>query len=331
MFHRGLRRSTIGTRLRAALVCALVFASFVAAAQSFPSKPIKLVVPYPPGAAADAIARLVAPKLTEDLGQPIVIENRGGAGGNIGSEFVAKSAPDGYTVEVSTDGPHVGNAFLLKSMPYDPIKDFTPITLAVKNILVLVANPSLPVNSVPELIEYAKKNPGKLSFGTPGNGSPHHFAGALFNQLAGTDLQHVPYNGGGPAVTDLIGGQIPLAVSSLVSVAAQIKEGRVKVLAVADKERYSGLPGVPTIGETLPGFVMTSWNGFFAPARLPAPILARLHESITKALRGPEVSARLHALGLEVVAGTPEQFAAQQKADYELRANLAKSIGLQPE
>lgn len=314
------------------LLALLVLAAGLAAqAQPYPHKPIKLVVPYPPGASTDAVARLVAQKVSEDLGQPIVVENRSGASGNIGSDYVSKAAPDGYTFLLATDATHTSNPYLFRNFPFDVIKDATPITMAAKNIVVLVAHPSFPPNNVRELIDYAKKHPGQVSYGSAGQGSPHHLAGAMLNQMAGIDLQHVPYKGGGPAATDVLGGQIPIIFSSLVTVAPQIQAGKLKVLGVTEKTRYPGLPNVPAIAETLPGFEMSSWLGFFGPPRLPAAVVARLHAAIVKALAEPDVAAKLNTAGLLVVGNTPEQFAAQQKSDYEKRGQLIKAIGIQPE
>ena len=312
-------------------IAIIPFAAASVLAQGYPNRPIKLVVPYPPGASTDATARLVAQKMSEDLGQSVIVENRSSASGDIGSDYVARATPDGYTFLLGTDATHSSNPYLFKNFPFDVIKDTTPITMAAKNILVLVANPSFPPNNIRELIDYAKKNPGKLSYGSSGVGSPHQLAGAMLNQMAGIDLMHVPYKGGDPAATAVLSGQIPLAFSSLVTVEQAIKSGRLKVLGVTEKTRYAGLPNVPTIAETLPGFEMSSWLGFFGPPKLPAPILARLHDSIVKALAAPDVAAKLSANGLLVVGNTPEQFAAQQRTDYEQRGQLVKAIGIQPE
>lgn len=319
------------TFFRRALALLALPLAVAANAQGYPAKPIKLIVPYPPGASTDAVARQVGQKMSDDLGQPIVVDNRAGASGNIGSDLVAKSPADGYTFLLGTDATHTSNPHLFKAFPFDVIRDATPLTLAAKNILVLVALPSFPPNNIRELIDYAKKNPGKLSYGSAGQGSPHHLAGAMLNQMAGIDLVHVPYKGGGPAATDVLGGQIPLVFSSLVTVSSQIQAGRLKVLGVTEKARYAGLPNVPAIAETLPGFEMSSWLGFFGPPNLPAAIVSRLHDSIVKALLAPDVTAKLNAAGLLVVGNTPEQFAAQQKLDYENRGQLIKAIGIQPE
>jgi tripartite-type tricarboxylate transporter receptor subunit TctC len=317
-------------RATAAALATACFA-LAAGAQPYPSKPIKLVVPYPPGASTDAVARMVGQKVSEDLGQPVIVDNRGGASGNIGSDFVAKSPADGYTFLLATDATHTANAWLFKNFPFDVVKDVTPITMAAKNIIVLVAHPSFPPNTVAELVDYARKNPGKLSYGSAGQGSPHHLAGGMLNQMAGIDLIHVPYKGGGPAATDVLGGQIPIIFSSLVTVAPHIQAGRLKVLGVTEKTRYAGLPNVPAIAETLPGFEMSSWLGFFGPPGLPPAITVRLNTAIVKALHSSEVTAKMQAAGLLVVANTPEQFAQQQRADYDSRGKLIKALGVQPE
>ena len=300
-----------------------------AQAQSFPNKPIKLVVPYGPGASADIVARIVAQRVSEDLKQPVVVENRAGASGMIGSNYVAKSAPDGYTILIGTDGTHAGNPHLVKNHPFHPVNDVTPITLAARGIIVLIAHPSVPVNNIPELIKYAKENPGKLFYGSSGNGSPHHLAGALFNQMAGTNIIHVAYKGGAPAMTDLLGGQIPLAYTTLVTAAPYIKAGQVKALGVTQKTRYKNAPNIPAIAEALPGYEMPAWLAFFGPAGLSPAVLNTLHGAITKALLAPAVASKLGELGLVVVANTPEQFGAQLKADYELRGQLIKQNNIQ--
>ena len=311
-----------------ALLCAGALPSM---AQDYPNRPIRLVVPYPPGASTDGLGRMVAQKMTESMGQTVIVENRGGASGNIGSDLVAKAAPDGYTFLLGTDATHTTNLFLFRNFPYDPEKNFTPLTLAVKNIIVLVVPPALPVRSLAELIDYGKANPGRLAYGTSGTGSPHHLSGELMQQMTGVPLVHVPYKGGGPALTDLLGGQIPMLFASLVSVQQQIRGGKVRALGVTDATRYRGLPDIPTVGETLPGFEITSWLGFFGPAGLPRPIVARLNDEIVKSLKKPDVYQKLEATGLEVVGNTPEQFAAIVKRDIETRGALVKAAGIKPE
>ncbi|MSQ72358.1 MAG: tripartite tricarboxylate transporter substrate binding protein [Betaproteobacteria bacterium] len=303
-----------------------------AAAQSaYPNKPIKIVVAYPPGASADMIARAVGQKLSDSMGQPVVVENRGGAGGTIGTDFVAKSAPDGYTLTIGTDATHCTNYYVFKGLPYHPLNDFTPITAAVQNIIALVVNPAVPANSVKELVEYGKRNPGKLAYGTPGNGSPHHLSGALLGMLTGVELTHVPYKGGGPALTDLLGGQIPMVFSSLSAVAQHIRSGKVRILGMVETNRYAPLPDVPTVGESIPGFEMSSWLGFFGPAGLPQPIVARLNAEMVRALNAADVRARFEPAGLAVIGGSAEQFGTLQKNSFEQRGKLVKAAGIQAE
>jgi tripartite-type tricarboxylate transporter receptor subunit TctC len=315
----------------AALLMMQVFTTSAVQAQSFPSRPIKLVVPYGPGASTDGMARMVAQKVSEDLKQPVIVDNRAGASGMIGSDYVAKAAADGYTILLGTDGTHTGNPHLLKNHPFNPVRDVTPITLAARNIIVLVAHPSVPVNSVPELIAYAKANPGQLAYASSGNGSPHHLAGALFNQMAETNITHVAYKGGGPALNDVLGGQVPLAYASLVTAAPHIKAGKLKALGITEKSRYKSTPQIPTVAETLPGYEMASWLAFFGPAGLPPAVLKTLHASITKALTAPDIVTKLDESGLMVVANAPDQFGAFLKTEYEWRGKLIKQNNIQPE
>jgi tripartite-type tricarboxylate transporter receptor subunit TctC len=314
--------------LRYALLALAVAVSHAAFGQAYPAKPVKFVVPYPPGASTDTVARAVAQKLSDTMGQQVFVENRAGASGNIGADYVAKSAPDGYTILLGTDATHTTNVFFGKNFPYDPVKDFTPVTLAVGNVIVLAAHPSVPVTSVKELIDYAKKNPGRLSYASSGTGSPHHLSGELLRQMAGIDIVHVPYKGGGQAITDFVGGQVPLMFSSLVTVAPHIKSGKVRALGFVEAKRYPAMPDVPTIAETLPGFEINSWLGFLGPAGLPPAVQARLHAEIIKALNAPDVRARLEPAGLVVVGNTPDEFSAIIKTDLDRRGRLIKAAGI---
>ncbi|MGH8683283.1 MAG: Bug family tripartite tricarboxylate transporter substrate binding protein [Burkholderiales bacterium] len=314
--------------LRCALLVFAVLVSPAAFGQAYPAKPVKFVVPYPPGASTDTVARAVAQKLSDSLGQQVFVENRPGASGNIGSDYVAKSAPDGYTILLGTDATHTTNVHFGKNFPYDPVRDFTPITAAVGNIIVLAAHPSVPITSVKELIEYAKKNPGRLAYASSGTGSPHHLSGELLRQLAGIDIVHVPYKGGGQAIIDFVGGQVPLMFSSLVAVAPHIKSGKVRALGVVEAQRYAAMPDVPTIAETLPGFEINSWLGFLGPAGLPPPIQARLQAEIVKALNAPDVRARLEPAGLIVIGNTPAEFSAMIRTDLDKRGRLIKAAGI---
>jgi tripartite-type tricarboxylate transporter receptor subunit TctC len=315
------------------LVAAVVFGlvPLAAWAQSYPQKPITIIVPYPPGATTDITARTVGEKLHASLGQPVIVDNRSGASGNIGSSLAARSAPDGYTLVLGTDATHATNVFLFKNPGFDPVKDFAPITLAVRNIIGLAVNPAVPASSVRELIGYAKTHPNALAFGSSGTGSPHHLAGELLKQMAGIQMVHVPYRGGGPAVADLLGGQIPMAFLSLAAVVPQAKAGKIKLLAILEGERYPPLPDVPTVAETVPGVEISSWLGFFAPAGTPASIIDILNHEIVKALKAPDVMEKLEPLGLAVVGNAPAEFAAIVKSDLKRRGEIIRASGLEAE
>lgn len=316
---------------------ALLFAALAplilapAFAQGFPGHPLRLIVPYPPGASTDILGRAVAEKMTQSLGQPVVVENKGGASGNIGSQLAAAAAPDGYTFMVGTDATHAANYHLTASPPFHPLKDFTPLTLAVSNPIVLVVHPSVPAKNIAELIEYVKARPDRGAFGSSGIGSPHHLAGELLRQMSGAPFVHVAYRGGGPAMTDVLGGQIPMVFASVVTALPHIQEGKVRAIAVTTTKRYVGLPDVPTIAETIPGFEMNSWLAFFAPAGLSPELTKKLNAEIVKALEDPAVHEKMNKGGLVVVASSPEEFAAQQRRDFEQRGKLIQSAGIKAE
>jgi tripartite-type tricarboxylate transporter receptor subunit TctC len=301
-------------------------------AQSYPDHTLKLVVPYPPGASTDAVGRIVAQQASSGLGQQIVIDNRGGASGNIGTDLVAKSAPDGYTFGIGTDATHTANAHLFRNLPYDPLKDFAPLALAAMNPIVLVVNPAVPAKNIAELVAWVKANPEKGGFGSSGAGSPHHLSGELLRLRTGAPFLHVPYRGGAPALTDTLGGQLSMVFASAITVLQHIKEGRVRAIAVTGPRRYAGLPDVPTVAETLPDFEVTSWLAFFGPAKMPEPVTQRLSDELVKALQTPEVKKKLADGGMEVVADIgPKALAALQRRDYELKGKLIRDAGVQPE
>jgi tripartite-type tricarboxylate transporter receptor subunit TctC len=301
-------------------------------AQSWPSRPITMVVPFPPGPALDLVARLVAKKIEGPLGQTIVIENRTGANGAIGSAAVARAKPDGATLLAATAGTHVTAVHLVKSRPYDPIKDFSPIVAAVEPVTCLAIHPSVPVSSVPELIAYAKAHPNELSYGSSGVGSVFHLMGELFNETAGVKLNHVPYRGVAPAMQDLLGGHIPMVFISVANAEAAAKAGQVKILAVLEPARYAGLPDVPSMSEIIPAFRKpSSWFGFFGPAGLPAPIVARLNTEMNKALHAPDVVHTFDAAGFAVIGGTPQHFAELIRDGIERYGAIIKAAGIQPE
>lgn len=316
------RRSVLAASLALGTVLGAPLAAH--ANDKYPSKPIRMVIPYGTGATTDLMGRLVAHKIAEELKQPVVVENKSGAAGMIGSDFVAKSAPDGYTFLLATDGTHTGNPFLLKKFPFHAVNDVTPIIMGARNLLVLVAHPSVPVKNVKELIDYAKKNKGKLSFGSSGNGSPHHMAGVLFNQMAGTDLMHVPYRGGGPAVVDVLGGQIPLAFASLASVSPHVKAGKLTMLGLTEKTRAKGFEDIPTIAESLPGFEMNSWLAFVGPANMDPKIVQTLNKAIANALNSEDVKTKLNEGGLLVAPGSSADFGKLLRSEYENRGRLIK-------
>lgn len=278
-----------------------------AAAQPYPDKPIKLVVPFAPGGSVDIVGRILAQSLGEELKQSIVVENRAGAGGNIGFEAVAHAKPDGYTLLMASSNLAV-NVSLYRTIGYDPLKDFAPISLVALQPNVLMVHPSLPVKTVSELIAYAKANPGKLNFGSSGIGASQHLAGELFKSRAGVDMVHVPYKGGGPAMADLVSGRIQLMFETIPSSMSYVRSGQLRAIAVTTEERSAQLPDVPTVRETVTGVVSRGWLGVAAPAGTPQPIVDRLNGAIHKVIALPEVAKRLSDLGLQVKVSTPAEF-----------------------
>jgi tripartite-type tricarboxylate transporter receptor subunit TctC len=305
--------------------------STAALAQTWPDRPIRIVAPYAPGAAADQLARAVGARLSTSLGQPVLVDNRAGAGGTLGADNVAKSAPDGYSIVLGSDASHAANVFLTKKFPYDPVKSFTPIAPAATNHIVLLVHPSLPIKSVAELIAYAKANPGKLSYGSSGPGSAHHLAGELLNEKAGIQTVHVPYKGGGPAMADLLANTLPMLFASMATAKPHIDSGKVRALAVIEAKRMPGLPNLPTIGETVPGYAISSWLAFFGPAGLPAAVTTRLNAEINKALAAPDLRAALEAAGLTAVGGSPQELQTQQRETLAQSEKLIKAAGIEPQ
>ena len=289
---------------------ALILLGQAHAQTAWPAKPIRMIVGFAAGGSTDVTARIIAQALSERLGQPVVVENRGGAGGNIGAEAVAKADPDGYTLLMATSSTFAANPNLYKSLPFDVQKDFSPITVTAFIPNLLVVNPSVPANNVADFITYLKANPDKLNFASAGNGTSQHLSGELFNSLAGVRMAHVAYRGGAPAVSDLLGGQVQVIFAPLVEVIQQVRADKLKALGITTAKRSPLLPDVPTILESLPGYEVALWNGLLAPAKTPPAIIDRINRATIEALRSPEVKAKLAEQGSEPVGNTPAEFKA---------------------
>lgn len=309
-------------------LAAAVAAPLAAQAQAYPTKPITIVVPFSAGGTTDILARVVGEALKNELGQPVVIDNRAGAGGNIGAALAAKANADGHTLFMGTVGTHAINQSLYKKLPYDPIKDFAPLTRVAMVPNLLVAHPSKPYNSVKELVAYAKANPGKVNFGSSGSGSSIHLSGELFNTLAKVDMIHVPYKGSAPAVTDLLGGQIDIMFDNMPSAIQHVRAGKLKPLAVTTAKRSPQLPDVPTVAEAgVPGYEATSWFGMFAPAATPAPVVAKLNAALVKVLADANVKKKIAEQGGEPHGEKPEQFAEFIRNETAKWSQVVKASG----
>ena len=301
----------------------------IAFAQPYPDHPIVLVVPNPPGGLVDTSARLLSEPLTRVIGQPVVVDNKPGASGNTAYQFVAKAKPDGYTLLISYSGYHVGNPSLMDKLPWDPIKDYAPIALLTVSTNVIAVHPSIPVNNLKEFIAYAKANPGKLNYASQGNGSVSHIGTEMFKQITGVDMVHVPYKGSGPAIQDVLAGQVQVFISTPPSLMQHIQSGKLKGLAVTGKNRHPGMPNVPTTAEAgLPSFQLESWVGLFAPAGTPAPVVAKLTESVKKSLALPEVKERADAAGVELRYLNPAATEALVKKELPYWNKVIKSANI---
>ena len=312
------------------LLLGLLVAAPLAVAQSYPSKPIHLIAPFAPGGALDLIARGVGAKLSESLGQPVVVENKAGASGAIGSDLVAKSAPDGYTLLLGATTTHgINPAFNPKSLPYDAVKDFTPVSLVATIPHALIVNPKLGVNSVKDLVQLGKQR--SLNFGSAGNGSPHHLAAELFKSLSGIQAVHVPYKGSGPALADLMAGNIDFISVEYTAAEPHVKNGKLKALALATAKRVPGID-LPTVAEAgYPGFEVTSWYAIFGPAGVPEPVTSKLSSEIHKAVTATDLRERLQGLGTTPIGSSSEELAAFQRADIERWTKVVKTAQLKPE
>lgn len=303
------------TRLATAVAAALAFTTS-ASAQDYPNRPIRMIVPFPAGQASDTISRLVGEELAKALGQPVVVENRPGAGGNVGSEAGARAAPDGYTLTVATAALPISRH--VRRLNFDPAKDFAPVTLMTVTPLVMIARPDLPANSVREVIAYGKAHPGKLTFASSGVGTSHHLSGELFKSLAGIDMLHVPYQGSPQAHIDLLGGRVDVMFDNIVPVTPHITQGRLKPLAVTTPERAKSQPNIPTMAEAgMPAFEAVAWFGLLAPAATPSPIVDRLNREVNAILKRPEITERLASMGAIVVANSPAEFGRFMQAEID--------------
>lgn len=304
----------------------------VAAEIAYPSRPIRIVDPFPPGGPSDIVARSISPRLSEALGQTVVVDNRGGAAGVVGCEIVAKAAPDGHTLLLGPSGALTIQPTLSSKLPYDPRRDFEPVTQLTSGPQVIAVNPSVPARSIPELIALAKAKPGQLNYASGGAGTANHLAAEVFKLASAVNVVHVPYKGTGPALASVISGETQMIISSLLPALPHVKSGKLRALAVTSTSRSAAVPDVPTAAESgLPKFETSSWHGILVPARTPRAIVTRLHDEVVKVLNLPDVRERLTAQGLNVVASTPQAFASHIKSETEKYARVIKQVGIKPE
>ena len=309
---------------------ALGFAA-AAVAQSYPSRPIKVIVPFPPGDAADILSRLIGPKMSERMGQPLVVENRAGASGQIGLEVLKNSAADGYTIGVGQGGNLVVAPHTYKKLPYDPLKDFVPVAILATNYLAVVANPGVPFKSAAEMVAWAKANPGRLTLATNGEGGFPHLAFEHLAVMGGFKFQHIPYKGAAQIITDVMGGQVQLGIGAYTSLSPHVQSGRVRLIAVTNPVRVPNKPELPLFAEAVPGYDSRGWFGYVAPAATPREIVARLNDEINRAMKLPDVSEKMIAAGLIIVTESPEFFADMIRSDYAKYGKLARDIGFKPQ
>lgn len=321
-----VRRAVLRAAAAISLGAALLPAAY--AADNYPVKPITMVVPFAAGGTTDILARIIGQYLTEELGQSVIIDNRAGAGGNIGAQMAARAKPDGYTLLMGTVGTHAINESLYKKLPFDPAKDFQPLSRVALVPNLLVANPQQPFKTVQELIDYAKANPDAVNFASSGNGSSIHLSGELFKQMTGVDMQHIPYRGSAPAVADLLGNQVAIMFDNMPSAIGHVRSGKLVPLAVTTAERSPELPDVPTIAEAgVPGYEATSWFGLYVTAGTPEPVVAKLHAALTKSLQDPKLVKKFAEQGSTAYSETPEEFAAFMASETQKWAEVVKSSG----
>jgi len=315
---------------RCVLAASLVAIPAFAQAQAYPSKPVRMIMAV--GGGGELVARTVGLKIAEALGQPVPVEIQAGAAGAMGAEMVARSAPDGYTLLYAGSSSQIMRVFLAKNTPYDPVRDFTPISRGSGAVLAVLANASLPAATLKEFVDYARRNPGKISYASSGIGTNHHLSAELLKQVTGIDIVHVPYKNGAQVLTGLITDQVPVAFGIIATAMPYVKSGKVRVLAINGTERYKSMPDVATIGEQVPGYVPPpGWSGFFGPAGLPAPIVSRLNKVIVAALSEPAFRAKAEGAGLILSPSTPEEFAAEVRRDLDAVGRIVKAAGLKPE
>ncbi len=319
-------RLPIAARL---VVAAALLVASSAPAQEWPARTVRIISPLAPGGAADVLGRAVANQLSGDLKQPVVVENRAGGGGIVAAGLVARAAPDGYTLFLGTAGTMTITPVLTRDLPFDPVADFTPLTIAVENPICLVVHKSLPVDNVAQLVAYAKAHPGELSFGSSGTNTSQHLAGELLKSEAGIDMVHVPYRGGNPAMTDLLAGRIPVLFATLSTTLSHLDSGAIKILAMVEAKRTASQPQIPTIGETVPGYALpSSWIGFLAPAGLPPALAGRMNAAFVKAITAPTVRRLLERSGFAVATSTPEEFATTLKGAIERYRKITADAGI---
>ena len=315
---------------RLAALCAALACTAAFAQSAYPTRPITLIVPFAAGGNNDVSGRILAKKLGDLLGQPVVVENKTGAGGTIGSQAVAAAKPDGYTLGFLSSGPVAANVSLFKTLAYDPRKDFAPIARVTTSPSVLVVNNDVPAKTLDDFVAYVKKNPGKVNYGTAGNGSSPHLAGALFESVAGVQMVPISYRGGAPALTDLMAGQVQAVFNPILEVMPNVRAGKLRALAVTTGKRSSLLPDLPALGEKFPGYEVLTWNGVFAPAGTPPEIVARLNAAVLKGLQDPEVVAKLQELGLETAPSSPTEFAAYINGQIDHFGKLIRIAKVEP-
>lgn len=316
------------SRVRRSITALALFGFASLATAAFPDKPITLIVPWAAGGSTDILARALAEQLAKSLGQPVIVDNRAGASGNIGSNFVAKSKPDGYTLLVGSMSTHAMNPALIPNMPFKGVEDFTPIAQIANVVNTMVINPSVPAKNVAEFIAYAKANPGKLNYATAGGGSTNHLSAVLFEKAAGIEMVHVPYKGGAPAVVDTVANQTQVLFSAGTQTLPHVKSGKLRLLGVTEAKRSALLPDVPTVAEALPGYELGVWYGLFGPKDMPKDLVARLNAETNKAMADPGVRARMDGIGVEIVKATPEQFATVLRRDADRYGKTIRDLGI---